>query len=75
MPQSATTLPIVSRPTLDLTTDENHVLINGLLEDGSAIRIPMTVQTAMQVLALLLELQKDKNLQIPETPVDKDKMQ
>ena len=70
-----TTLSIFRNPTVDLTTDEKFVLPSGILEDDTAARIPMSVETAMQLLKLLMVLRDDKQLPLPDSPVDVSKMQ
>ena len=70
-----TTLSIFRNPTVDLTTDEKFVLLSGILEDDTAARIPMSVETAMQLLKLLMVLRDDKQLPLPDSPVDVSKMQ
>ncbi len=70
-----TTLSIFRNPTVDLSTDEQFVLLSGILEDDTAARIPMSVETAMQLLKLLMVLRDDKLLPLPDSPVDISKMQ
>jgi hypothetical protein len=45
-----TTLSIFHNPTVDLTTDEQFVLLSGILEGGTAVRIPMD-EAARELLA------------------------
>ena len=70
-----TTLSIFHYPTVDLTTDEQFVLLSGILEGGTAVRIPMSVETAMRLLELLMVLRDDKQLPLPNSAVDVSKMQ
>ncbi len=70
-----TTLSIFRNPTVDLTTDEQFVLLSGILEGDTAVRIPMSVETAMQLLKLLMVLRDEKQLSLPDSPVDVGKMQ
>ena len=70
-----TTLSIFRIPTLDLIEDEQFVLLSGILDDDTAVRIPMSVETAMQLLKLLMVLRDEKQLSLPDSPVDVGKMQ
>lgn len=67
--------PLFSSPYVDLATDEKTVLLGGVLENGTAFRIPMSVESAMQILELLIALQQDKELPLSSTPVEIDLIQ
>ena len=69
------TLPILKNPMIDLTVDLTEILLCGALEDGTFVRIPMKVETAMRVLALLQTVQQDNEFPTPDMPTLIDKIQ
>ena len=75
MPEDIITLPILMRVHADLTVEETHILVSGDLETGNAVRIPMTVETAMRLLKLLSAIREDKGFDLPDDGVQIDKLQ
>lgn len=69
-------LPVLERITfVDVTTDKTHVLIGGDLENDTSIRLPISVQNAMRLWAMLGQIKNDFGFDVPSGEVEIDRLQ
>jgi hypothetical protein len=60
---------------LDVTTDNQYVLLTLHFESDTSVLFPMSVDVAMRIWALLDEAKRQKGWSAPATPVLTDQMQ
>ena len=60
---------------IDVTRDQSKVLVTVRLQNGSAMRIPMTQTAAIRLSALLDRARETHGWQMPNVPILKDDLQ
>ena len=66
------TLPdLVKLLSLDVTTDETHLVLVGTLENGTTIELPMSSEVAMRLLAALQQAHEDFDWPLPSVRLNR----